>query len=76
MLRWLSIFSFVLTLSFNYGQSQKQLIQYADENFELGDFYGASFYYEKALKIDSASIHLLYKYATSLRKYNNYTQAE
>ncbi len=59
-----------------FTQSQKQLIQYADENFEKGDYYGASLYYEKALKIDSVNIHLLYKYATSLRKYNNYTQAE
>ena len=59
-----------------HSQSQKQLIQYADENFELGDFYGASIYYQKAMKMDSANIHLLYKYATSLRYYNNYTDAE
>jgi tetratricopeptide (TPR) repeat protein len=59
-----------------HSQSQKQLIQYADENFELGDFYGASIYYQKAMKMDSANIHLLYKYATSLRYYNNYTDAQ
>ncbi len=76
MLRCLVIFLFLTATSFTFSQSQKQLIQYADENFELGDFYGASIYYEKALKLDSANIHLLYKYATSLRKYNNYTQAE
>lgn len=76
MFKWLIIFTFFLVASLSFGQSQKQLIQYADENYDLGDFYGASIYYEKALKMDSTSIHLLYKYATALRKYNNYTQAE
>ena len=55
-----------------FGQSQKQLIKYADENASLGDFYGASIYYNQALHLDSSNIHLLYKYAESLRKYNNY----
>ncbi|MCB9197348.1 MAG: DUF1573 domain-containing protein [Flavobacteriales bacterium] len=74
----LKFFIFILTFLPIYclGQSSKQLIQYADENFSLGDFYGASLYYEKAMKLDSADIHLLYKYATSLRKYNNYIDAE
>lgn len=58
------------------SQNAKQLIQFADENFELGDFYGASIYYKKAMDLDSADIDLLYKYATSLRKYNNYTGAQ
>lgn len=65
----------LLTQFVAMGQNSKQLIQYADENFELGDYYGASLYYQKAMKLDSANIHLLYKYATSLRKYNNYTGA-
>ncbi|WP_258541661.1 DUF1573 domain-containing protein [Parvicella tangerina] len=59
-----------------FGQNAKQLMQYADENFELGDYYGASIYYKKAMQIDSSDIHLTYKYATSLRLYNNYTAAE
>jgi hypothetical protein len=58
-----------------FGQSQKQLIKYADENASLGDFYGASIYYKQALRLDSSNIHLLYKYAESLRKYNNYDLA-
>lgn len=58
------------------AQNAKQLIQFADENYDLGDYYGASLYYKKAMDLDSADIHLLYKYATSLRKYNNYTGAQ
>jgi tetratricopeptide (TPR) repeat protein len=58
-----------------FGQSQKQLIKYADENASLGDFYGASIYYKQALRLDSSNIHLLYKYAESLRRYNNYDLA-
>ncbi len=59
----------------SYAQSYKQLIDYADINAEAGDFYGASIYYEQAMKIDSSKIELLYKYAQALRKYNNYTKA-
>jgi tetratricopeptide (TPR) repeat protein len=59
-----------------FGQSHKQLVNYADESFKLGDYYGAAIYYERAMQIDSFDIHLLYKYATALRKYNNYVDAE
>lgn len=55
-----------------FAQTQKQLINYADQNAKSGDFYGASIYYKKALDIDSSDIDLLYKYANSLRLYNNY----
>ncbi len=58
------------------AQNAKQFIEYADENFELGDYYGASLYYKKAMDLDSVNIHLLYKYATALRMYNNYSGAE
>lgn len=75
MVRTFFILLFTFLLNFGWSQTSKQLIQYADENFELGDYYGASIYYKKAMSIDSADIHLLYKYATSLRKYNNYTDA-
>ncbi len=58
-----------------YGQSYKQLIDYADVNAKAGDFYGASIYYERALKEDSSKIEVLYKYADALRRYNNYPKA-
>ncbi|MFT5600919.1 MAG: hypothetical protein ACI9N1_001155 [Flavobacteriales bacterium] len=78
MLRILSFISFLallLNTSKTQAQSHKQLINYADENAAAGDFYGASLYYANAMKLDSTDIHLIYKYATSLRKYNNYDLA-
>jgi tetratricopeptide (TPR) repeat protein len=59
-----------------FSQSHKQLINYADDSFKLGDYFGAAVYYERAMQLDSLDIHLLYKYATALRKYNNYVGAE
>lgn len=58
------------------GQTLQQLVKFADENTRYGDYYGASIYYKKALKIDSTDIELLWKYAECLRLYNNYAQAE
>ncbi len=58
-----------------YSQNQKQLENYADVNFEAGDYYGASLYYKQALDLDSSKIDILYKYATALRLYNNYELA-
>lgn len=58
-----------------YGQSYKQLMDYADVNAKAGDYYGASIYYEQALNIDSSKIEVLYKYADALRRYNNYPKA-
>lgn len=71
----LSIFFYLFIPLCSNGQNSKQLIDYADENFKLGDYYGASLYYQKAMETDSTDIHLLYKYASSLRLYNNYFDA-
>lgn len=59
----------------SYSQSFKQLIDYADVNAKAGDFYGASIYYEQAMKEDSTKIEVLYKYANALRMFNNYSKA-
>lgn len=75
MARTILIIIFAFLSLFGSSQSFKQLVNYADENFDLGDYYGAAIYYKKAMAIDSADIHLTYKFATSLRKYNNYTGA-
>lgn len=66
----------LLLPGFSFGQSYKQFVKWGDENSAKGDNYGASIYYRKALELDSLDIHLLWKYAESLRKYNNYTMAE
>lgn len=57
------------------GQSIKKHVEIGDQYFEEGDYYGASLEYAKAVEIDSIDIHLLFKYAESLRMYNNHTKA-
>ena len=42
---------------------------------EEGDFYGASVYFGKALKLDSMNLDIRYKYASSLMRYNAYGKA-
>jgi tetratricopeptide (TPR) repeat protein len=66
-----SILSFVAIC-----QTYKQYIKFGDDNTKRNDHYGASLYYRKALEIDSIDVNLLWKYAESLRKYNNYVMAE
>lgn len=58
------------------AQTLEQLKRFADENVRLGDYYGASLYYKKAMRLDSTDIELLWNYATCLRLYNNYELAE
>ncbi len=69
-----------LLLTFNFqlqAQTQKQLVKVGDELIEkYGDYYGASLWYEKALDIDSTYLDIAFKYAESLRKYNDYAKAE
>ena len=74
-MRYLVILYLILTIGSVSAQSQKQLVNYADVNFDAGDFYGASLYYKQALDLDSSKIEILYKYATALRLYNNYSLA-
>ena len=59
-----------------FAQSQKKIIKYGDKALEEGDYYGASIYYRQAMDIDSTKTDLLYKFATSLRLFNEYELAE
>ena len=59
-----------------YTQTIHQLIKFADENMKYGDYYGASIYYAKAMKMDSTDLELLWKLAECNRLYNNYEKAE
>lgn len=74
-MRILVLFYIIFSFGAVLGQSQKQLEDYADVNFDAGDYYGASLYYKQALNLDSSKIDILYKYATSLRLYNSYSLA-
>lgn len=57
------------------SQSSSQLIKWGEESCTDGDYYGASLYYERAMAMDSLDLNLLWKYAESLRLYNNYKKA-
>ena len=67
----LLILLFAFPLLYN-AQNLKQLTEFADQLSNEGNHFGASLYYKQALNIDSTDIHLLYKYAHSLKNYNNY----
>ncbi|MCO6499832.1 MAG: hypothetical protein J5I47_05570 [Vicingus serpentipes] len=72
--------AFTLLLStFNFqlsAQNQKQLVKTGDQLYAEGDFYGASLWYQQALEIDSTYLDIVFKYAESLRLYNDYAKAE
>ena len=58
------------------AQNQKQLVKAGDQLYTQGDFYGASLWYKQALEIDSTYLDIVFKYAESLRQYNDYAKAE
>jgi hypothetical protein len=59
-----------------HAQTITQLIEFADEKAAEGDYYYALHYYNLALKSDSNSVELLWKYAEAQRKYKDYKKAE
>lgn len=59
------------------GQTElKQILKFADEQYQKGDYYYAKEYYEKALTYDSNSVSILWSYAETLRAYQDYQNAE
>jgi hypothetical protein len=59
-----------------FCQTQKQWLKHADKSFDEKDYYGASIYYRKAMLVDSSNLPVVYKYAESLRLYNEYKLAK
>ncbi len=59
-----------------FAQSQTQLIKVGDQLYGEGDYYAASLWYKQAMDVDSSFLELRYKYAESLRMYNEYEKAE
>ena len=66
------IFPALLCLNFCTAQSQKQYLKYGDKAFSESNVYGAAYYYHKAMTLDSTKLDIVYKYAESLRMYNEY----
>ena len=55
--------------------SYATFVIFGDEAIEESDYFGASVYYGKALKMDSTDLAVHYKYAMSLAQYNSYRKA-
>jgi tetratricopeptide (TPR) repeat protein len=70
------IIGFIAVAFTSLGQTElKQLLRYASEQYEKGDFYSAKDYYERALSFDSNSVSILWNYAETLRAYQDYEHA-
>ncbi len=76
MKKILFLFLLFLITDFSLAQSKKQWLRYADESYESKDYYGASVYYRKAMLIDSSDLYTVFRYAESMRQYNEYAKAE
>lgn len=57
------------------GQSFVQMMEFADQKMEEGDFYYAIMYYEKAMELDSNSVEVNWKMAEAQRRYKDYEKA-
>ncbi|MBN4073094.1 hypothetical protein JYT74_03525, partial [Crocinitomix catalasitica] len=66
----------VLLPTDSHAQSFSQMMDYADEQMEIGDYYDAIRWYEKAMQLDSASIETIWKFANAQRMHKNYVKAE
>lgn len=67
-----------LTSSFSlFSQGTREdFITFANQQKVKGDYIAAIEYYEKALALDSESVHVLWDYAEVLRLYKDYRKAE
>ncbi len=52
-----------------------RFLEFADQQYQKGDYIYALQYYEKALEIDSNTVDILWKYAETLRAYKDYRKA-
>ena len=76
ILKYIALFLLVLTSNVDFAQTYTQMIEFADEKVEEGDYYYAIDYYYKAMKIDSNSVEINWKMAEAQRHYKDYITAE
>lgn len=72
---YLIFFLFLFAPQLSAQVKLKSLIDFADKQYEKGDYYYALEYYKQALDRDSNSLELLWKYAETQRAYKNYIDA-
>jgi len=73
------LYLIVLFIGFSsalFGQNNlKKYLDFAQDQFDKGDYFYAMQYYEKALNIDSNSVDILWKYAETAKAYKDYRKA-
>jgi len=70
-------FVFIGISSALFGQNNlKKYLEFAQEQYDKGDYYYALEYYEKAMELDSNSVDILWKYAETAKAYKDYRKAE
>ncbi|MCC6700604.1 MAG: tetratricopeptide repeat protein [Fluviicola sp.] len=65
---------FVQTWGFSQNELGKYL-EFADQQYQKGDYVYALDYYQKAMELDSNSVSILWKYAETLKAYKDYPKA-
>lgn len=66
---------FVVLTGFSQNNLKKYL-NFAEEQYNKGDYYYALEYYKKAMDLDSQTVDILWRYAETLRAYKDYRNAE
>ncbi len=69
------MWAFVCAPCIMSGQFAKKYISYGDEAMRKGEYYNAAQYFKEGLEKYEYNIEMLYKYAESLRGYNDYKNA-
>lgn len=69
------ITALILVFATSYGQTLKQLTKAGDNAFLSGDYYAASQYYNTAVNKGEDNTEVQFKYAESLRMFNDYKNA-
>ncbi len=73
------LYLIIVFIGISTGFSQdllKKYLDFAKEQYNKGDYYYALEYYEKAMKLDSQTIDIVWQYAETLRAYKDYRKAE
>ncbi|MFT5858125.1 MAG: tetratricopeptide (TPR) repeat protein [Flavobacteriaceae bacterium] len=68
---------FICANAFVFGQNNlSKYLDFAQKQFDKGDYIYALVYYEKAMELDSTTVEILWSYAETLRAYKDYRKAE
>ena len=77
MSRLYLIFVFLWLSGVSFGQDPlKKYLEFAQEQYDKGDYFYALEYYKKAMAIDSTTVDIVWNLAETYRAYKDYRKAE